>query len=393
MADFDKISINGTYYNVKDSALTAAVNALTTEVGEVQNTVTRQGQTIQQQGQAIQQQGQDIENLKTEIANAPEMYININDYEGDFDSKISAAINDCPYHGTIYIPAGQYKSNRTITINKPLTILGNYVGWDPEAIPVSQYEAVAITSTASTAISVQSIGVTLKNISLMTAPDSVALSLQVANANNQVMRDFHIENAYLIGQSDTTPSNTAILCPSSIIVSSFTKVVIRNFVTGFNLGEENQTSTSLSLKQIWVRNTWNIGIWLKGAIYSHLDTCVVESGVGSSVVAGFYLGNCHAISLTSCAAEGISKPALSALTSKGISVLSFASINCNSGGQWQIEVGNDSLVAGFYTVGSPQAGKFGDNCGLIGAQNAWYDASNTMHAILKGIIDTTADKQ
>lgn len=60
MADFDKISINGTYYNVKDTALTAAVNALTSEVGEVQETVTQQGQTIQQQGQQITQQGQQI---------------------------------------------------------------------------------------------------------------------------------------------------------------------------------------------------------------------------------------------------------------------------------------------------------------------------------------------
>ena len=66
MADFDKISINGTYYNVKDTALTAAVNALTSEVGEVQETVTQQGQTIQQQGQQIQQQGQTIQQNKTE---------------------------------------------------------------------------------------------------------------------------------------------------------------------------------------------------------------------------------------------------------------------------------------------------------------------------------------
>ena len=60
MADFDKISINGTYYNVKDSALTAAVTALNSEVGEVQETVQQQGQTIQQQGQQISQQGQQI---------------------------------------------------------------------------------------------------------------------------------------------------------------------------------------------------------------------------------------------------------------------------------------------------------------------------------------------
>lgn len=105
MADFDKISINGTYYNVKDSALTAAVNALTSEVGEVQGTVTQQGQAIKQQGQTIQQQGQQIENIgKTPYANVLAYGA---DPTGTNDS--STAFNDAKNSGNvIFVPYGTY---------------------------------------------------------------------------------------------------------------------------------------------------------------------------------------------------------------------------------------------------------------------------------------------
>lgn len=399
MADFDKISINGTYYKVKDSALTAAVNALTSEVGEVQGTVTQQGQTIQQQGQTIQQQGQQItqqgqtiEDLSEKIENVNQMYVSIDKYSGTFDQKIASAIAECPFHGTVYIPAGEYNATQPITINKPITILGNYTGWDPEAVPTPAYSKTQITSTASIGFLVTSIGVNIKNIGLCSAPDTVGISLQVQNANNQVMRDFHVTNLYLTGSSDSNPAGVAIQCKTSIIVSSIEKVIIRNYKTGIELGEENVTSTSVLIALVWVRTVWNIGIWLKGMIYSTLTSCVVEGGRPSGVVAGFYLGNCHAITLNSCGAEGITGPALSALYSTSLTVSSFASINCNKSARWQVEIGNNSLVSGLYLIGSPQAGLYGDNCALIGASNLWYDATGTQHPVLKGIIDTTADK-
>ena len=392
MADFDKISINGTYYNVKDTALTAAVNALTSEVGEVQETVTNQGQTIQQQGQTIQQQGQTIEDLSEKIENVKQMYVSIDKYSGTFDQKIASAIAECPFHGTVYIPAGEYNATQPITINKPITILGNYTGWDPEAIPTPEYSKTQITSTASIGVLVTSIGVNIKNIGLCTTPDAVGISLQVQNANNQVMRDFHVTNLYLTGNSDSNPSGVAIQCKTSIIVSSIEKVIIRNYKTGIELGAENVTSTSILIALVWVRTVWNIGIWLKGMIYSTLTSCVVEGGKPSGVVAGFYLGACHAMTLNSCGAEGITGPAINALYSTSLTVSSFASINCNSSAKWQVEIGNNSLVSGLYLVGSPKAGLYGDNCALIGASNLWYDASGNQHPVLKGIIDTTADK-
>lgn len=364
MVDFDKISINGTYYNVKD---------------------TTARQQISQQGEAIQEIDEKIENI-------PQMYVSLDSYQGTFDQKIAAAIADCPYHGTVFIPAGVYNSAQPITINKPITILGDYTGWDPEAIPSTEYSQTQIISTASIAVLVSSIGVTIKNIAIHTAMGAVGISLQVQNANNQVMRDFHVSNLYLIGNSEQQPSEVGIQCKISIIVSSFEKVIIRNYKTGIELGEENLTSTSLLLALVWVRNTWNIGIWLKGLMYSTLTTCVVESGKQPNVVAGFYLGNCHGVTLNSCGAESIDAPAISAMLSQNLTVSSFVAVNCNSDANWQVEIGNSSLVSGLYLIGSPQAGKYGDNCAIIGASNLWYDVSNVQHSILKGIIDTTADK-
>ena len=100
MAYFDKISINGTYYKVKDSALSATVNALTGEVGGVQETVTQQGQTIQQQGQSIQKL---LETLPS--------FINVKNYiqnnQLDF-AKIP--------EGPLYIPKGTWQVTRNQSV-------------------------------------------------------------------------------------------------------------------------------------------------------------------------------------------------------------------------------------------------------------------------------------
>ena len=100
MADFDKISINGTYYNVKDSALTAAVNALTSEVGDVQETVTQQGQQITQHGQAIQ----NLESSALYPGNVKK-YGAVGDGVTDDTEAFKNALADNP---AIFVPTGTY---------------------------------------------------------------------------------------------------------------------------------------------------------------------------------------------------------------------------------------------------------------------------------------------
>ena len=127
MADFDKISINGTYYNVKDSALTAAVNALTSEVGEVQETVTQQGQTIQQHGQSIQQQGQQIADIEAEVKNTPWTTPEIYGAKGDGVTDDSAAFTQMFASGlSIILTAGKtYLLKNPVTANNNVYMLGN----------------------------------------------------------------------------------------------------------------------------------------------------------------------------------------------------------------------------------------------------------------------------
>lgn len=111
MADFDKISINDTYYNVKDSALTAAVNALTSEVGEVQETVTQQGKTI--------------DKLSTQIGKLSK-FPTVKDYgaKGDGMTDDTAAIKQALDDvGCAIIPPGHYKIS-SLTISASATIIG-----------------------------------------------------------------------------------------------------------------------------------------------------------------------------------------------------------------------------------------------------------------------------
>ena len=127
MADFDKISINGTYYNVKDSALTAAVNALTSEVGEVQETVTQQGQTIQQQGQQITQQGQQITEIEAAVKKTPWTTPETYGAKGDGVTDDSAAFTQLFASGLpVMLTAGKtYLLKNPVTANNNVYMLGN----------------------------------------------------------------------------------------------------------------------------------------------------------------------------------------------------------------------------------------------------------------------------
>lgn len=113
MADFDKISINGTYYNVKDSALTAAVNALTSEVGEVQDTV--------------EQQGQKIADIEAEIKKTPWTTPETYGAKGDGVTDDSSAFTQMFASGQpVMLTAGKtYLLKNPVTANANVYMLGN----------------------------------------------------------------------------------------------------------------------------------------------------------------------------------------------------------------------------------------------------------------------------
>lgn len=146
MADFDKIGINGTYYNVKDSALTAAVNALTSEVGEVQDTVEQQGQTIQQQGQTIA-------NLSTQVGKLSKLPT-VKDYgaKGDGSADDTAAIKQAlAAVGCAIFPPGKYKISSSIELSNNQDIFG----FGPKAskiITTGNFDAIVATGCINSTI-------------------------------------------------------------------------------------------------------------------------------------------------------------------------------------------------------------------------------------------------
>lgn len=146
MAVFDKISINGTYYNVKDTALTAAVNSLSSDVGEVQETVTQQGQTIQQQGQTIA-------NLSTQVGKLFKLPT-VKDYgaKGDGAADDTAAIKQAlAAVGCAIFPPGKYKISSTIELTNNQDIFG----FGPKAskiITTGDFDAIVATGCINSTI-------------------------------------------------------------------------------------------------------------------------------------------------------------------------------------------------------------------------------------------------
>lgn len=97
MADFDKISINGTYYNVKDTEAQKQI-AKETKAREVADTAIRQ--QITQQGLAIQK----LENSAMYPGNVKK-YGAVGDGVTDDTVAFKNALADNP---TIFVPTGTY---------------------------------------------------------------------------------------------------------------------------------------------------------------------------------------------------------------------------------------------------------------------------------------------
>lgn len=146
MADFDKISINGTYYNVKDTALTAAVNALTDDVSEVQETVAQQGQTIQQQGQTIA----NLSTLLGKLSKLPTVkdYGAVGDGVADDTEAIKQALAAV---GCAIFPPGTYKISSSINLANNQDIFG----FGPKAskiITTGNFDAIVATGCINSTI-------------------------------------------------------------------------------------------------------------------------------------------------------------------------------------------------------------------------------------------------
>ena len=120
MAYFDKISIDGTSYDVKDTATAETVS----QQGQ---TIQQQGQQIQQQGQQIQQQGQQIQQLESEITGATK-YKTILDYgavEGGVQDCSEAILAQISAEGVARIPVGLFLVTQALTL-KNCSFIGNY---------------------------------------------------------------------------------------------------------------------------------------------------------------------------------------------------------------------------------------------------------------------------
>lgn len=120
MAYFDKISIDGTSYDVKDTATAKTVS----QQGQ---TIQQHGQQIQQQSQQIQQQGEQINQLESEITGATK-YKTILDYgaiEGGTQDCSAAIMAQIAAEGVARIPVGFFLVSKDMNL-KECSIIGEY---------------------------------------------------------------------------------------------------------------------------------------------------------------------------------------------------------------------------------------------------------------------------
>lgn len=120
MAYFDKISIDGTSYDVRDTDTAETVS----QQGQ---TIQQQGQQIQHQGQQIQQQGEQIAQLESEITGATK-YKTILDYgavEGGTQDCSAAILAQIAAEGVARIPIGLFLVSEQVTMRN-CSIIGEY---------------------------------------------------------------------------------------------------------------------------------------------------------------------------------------------------------------------------------------------------------------------------
>ena len=125
MAYFDKISIDDTSYNVRDT--------------DTANIVQQQGQTIQQQGQTIQQQGQTIQQIETALSGIPKssawiiptdpppdsgLAPCVGDARTDDGPALQAMINYCAEHGYGLFLNKLFRTSITLDLPSKTTISG-----------------------------------------------------------------------------------------------------------------------------------------------------------------------------------------------------------------------------------------------------------------------------
>lgn len=246
-----------------------------------------------------------------------QMYVDVTEYgadntgSSDSSQAVQEAIDACPYHATIYFPTGTYLFETPVSINKPLTIEGNYTGYDVEEIPTDTWREGQIKSTGASAFYVDAVGVHMRNIGIVVEGTGNGITIRDTSLKVQVPRKLSFDHMWVskIGTSGCG------FCTENcdLIVSDFTQCQVYGFANGFSIGMlGGKNSTSIKFDSCWAMNSNGVGFSLLNSTYCTFINCAADSLTG---VIGYDIESSKGITVIGCGVEKQSQTGLRLLNS------------------------------------------------------------------------------
>lgn len=271
----------------------------------VEEVISNIEQTVSSVYESINNINTEISDLKNIINNGK--IINVLNSEGNtFTEKLKQAISECPIHGTVYIPFGEYEITETIIVNKPIRILGGYYGFEIDNynsyVTIEQYSTPLISCSLNIGLLLQCAGISVSNISIENngigdSPCVIKLDVSNTGARYGSIHGLQFNNVFVIGNN----CQYGVYCPHNVLVSTFNNVRVYNSQYGIKIGYNNSVSTSVVFNNCWCVNNIISNYDLTNVKYSSFISCACDN---SSCENGYVLTNCSNVKLIGCGAEG-----------------------------------------------------------------------------------------
>lgn len=323
------------------------------------------------------------------------MYVNVLSYgadptgETDCATAFANAIAATPAHGTCYIPNGEYRLNSTISITKPMTLLGDYFGLDVEEYNLNdgttaRAPLIHAYTDNTPVIQIQSQGVKLQGLGIRAHTAGSGIKVLNGSGTSTVARNIMLDSVFIDGSKDDGSYLSVGFSADQLITSDFRFCRFIFVANGFLIGKAGGASTSLHFDNCWVESFTSVGYQLVSCHYSAFTACAADGNKWVSPDYAYALVDCDSITYTGCGCENIGTCGIQLNTSTAITVMGHlfttTPIGVRYGGNSQatmigcIVMGENSLatVIDTYNIIGCTYTKFTDNGTVITTANGNY---------------------
>lgn len=290
--------------NVLQNNITAEKTARENADNVLQSNITAEETARENSDNTLQS---NIDSVSNKVNNLK--IINVKDYgakgDGTTDdlNAFNEAINACPIHGTVYIPIGVYYLSNTLTISKPIILLGSYSGWDVEEktsnVTNEEYKRPLLISNSSTiAINVTTLGFTMKYIALLCKNPTIECGLKLTNnGETTTFERFVVIDTCTFIHYENSGSGIRIISGG---LTRIYNVLCYGWSIGYFIS--GNVNTSIVLTGCWAENFYGTGYNLSNCAYTSLITCAADT-LHSDTGNAYVLNGCSNVRLISCGAE------------------------------------------------------------------------------------------